>query len=76
MIAYIKKIFASRYAHSLARTVMSAIAGYLLATGVDPELVNNFQEPASELLAAVAVILVTQGWSFIDKAKTEKKDSK
>lgn len=69
MLEWVKKMLISKWAGSAARHLMSVVAGFLLAIGVAPELVEKFTASGSEILVAVIVYLVAQAWSFAEKKR-------
>lgn len=72
MIDWIRGIFLSKYAKSLARGLARAAAGALMAIGtIAPEEIEVFSSAAEPIIAGLLIFLVTQLLSFLDKKKNQ-----
>lgn len=67
MLDWIKKIIVNKYVASLIRHALTIVAGWLAAIGLSEELIHQFTVANFEVLLAVALWLVAQGWSLLEK---------
>lgn len=67
MIDWIKQLFMSRYLGSIVRHAMTALSGFLLAIGIEPEVVESFASSGTTVLIAVLTYVIAQGFSYLEK---------
>lgn len=64
----------NKYILSVARHLLTAVAGFLVAKGVlDEETASRFADVGAEVLLGIALFLIGQYFSITDKVKVEKK---
>lgn len=73
MLENLKKLILSKYLTSLIRTLMVMLGTWLIAKGINQEVVGSFVSASTELLVALATILLAQLWSWIEKRGMLKK---
>lgn len=69
----IKGVIAMKYIASFVRTGVAALAGFLIAIGIDPLVVEKFSGSAEVVATGVILYFVTQFFSVKDKAVNQKK---
>lgn len=67
LLSKIKSAFLNKYLASLTRGMFKVFSGVLLGIGLAPELVNQFSTSGQEVLIALIVFAIGQGWSWADK---------
>ena len=67
MIDKIKEFFTNKLVQSIIRKLMVLVSGWLLALGVDPQVVQSFTDSGTAVLIAVALYLIAQLWSLVQK---------
>ena len=69
MIDWIRNLLLNKYLQSAVRHLLGMIAGVLAGQAIDPEILKMFVESGQEVIPALVILLGTQAWSWIDKAK-------
>lgn len=64
MIDWIKRKMVESWIGSISRHLTQLIGPWLLATEIDPELVQRFLSDLKLVISWVAVYMITQGWSL------------
>lgn len=66
---WLNSLFVSKYAASFARGALKAAGGFLLAIGLEPQVVEQFVSVSEPVLVGVMLFLVGQLMSFAEKGK-------
>lgn len=67
MIDKIKQWILGAVGKSIIRKLMVLLAGFLLGIGLDPDVVNQFTDSTTQVLIAVLLYVIAQGWSLLEK---------
>lgn len=67
MVDWLQKIILGSVGRSVIRKIMVLLSGVLLGIGLDPTLVQQFTDSGTQVLIAVLVYLLAQGWSLLEK---------
>jgi len=71
MFDWIKKMILDKYAGSLIRHALGLLSGFLLAIGIQPEVVESFESSAAIVLTALVTYAIAQLWSLKEKKGRE-----
>jgi len=72
MIEKIKQWILGSVGKSVIRKLMTLLAGVLVGIGLDPTLVNQWTDGTTQILIAVLLYLIAQGWSLVEKRIAQK----
>lgn len=67
MVEWLKNLILGAVGRSVIRKLMAILAGVLLGMNLDPALVNQFTDAGTQVLIAVLLYLISQGWSLLEK---------
>lgn len=65
-------LFGSKYAKSIARTVVAMLSGVLLSAGLPQEAVDKFALGFEPVLTGLIILALAQVASWVDKYKNQR----
>ena len=64
-------VFAPKYIKATVRTLVAALSGFLVSSGIDSDAVQQLTGPLEAVLTGAGVLLVTWVFSIADKKKNQ-----
>lgn len=69
MFDWLKNLIISKYLGGIVRHIITAVAGFLLAIGIDASVVEQFSDSGSVVLVGVATWVIGYFASYKEKKK-------